>query len=332
MKRICFAALSLALLSGAAAQFSAVPLPSAEGKTKYPLVLKTPFGTTTLKTGPRRVAVVGSIHDLEAALALGVTPVVSTARAWPWHDENGAKKIALRLEEGEDGQPFEKIAAAKPDVILAATDYDLANNYKRLSQIAPVAALTSYEGEPSDADWKDVIRLHGRVFDLAGRAENRIAEFDRNIAALAARHPEYKGKTVSMLLNYGPKWGLVLLNHKGSATEQLLSRLGFKPHPNAGVTDEDGGVKPEQFGRLNADAIVLAEFGTRPGEKVNSHEWLRQFPLFTSLPAMKQGKVVRIAPTADNSLPIAWSLRSPNILSMNWTLRLLEDKLRVFRK
>ena len=175
MKRICFAALSLALLSGAAAQFSAVPLPSAEGKTKYPLVLKTPFGTTTLKTGPRRVAVVGSIHDLEAALALGVTPVVSTARAWPWHDENGAKKIALRLEEGEDGQPFEKIAAAKPDVILAATDYDLANNYKRLSQIAPVVALTSYKGEPSDADWKDVIRLHGRVFDLAGRAENRIA-------------------------------------------------------------------------------------------------------------------------------------------------------------
>lgn len=257
---------------------------------------------------------------------------MSVGRQWPWQDENGAKKIALRLEEGEDGLPFEKIAAARPDVILAATDYDLANNYKRLAQIAPVVALSSYKGEPSDADWKDVMWLTGRVFDLSGRAESSIRQYDKDIAAAAARHPEYKGKTVSILLNYGPKWGLVLLNHKGSDAERLLSRLGFKPHPYASITDDDGGVKPELFGRLNADAILLAQFGPRPGEKLNSHDWLRQYPLFTSLPALKKGKLALIAPTADNSLPIAWAVRSPNALSMKWTLRLLEDKLRVFKK
>lgn len=121
-------------------------MPAAEGSTIYPLQLKSPYGTTTLEKRPERVAVVSGIQDFEAVVALGAVPVIADTIDWEW------KKDAVKgheIEEfdiwSEDGLPFEKILAAKPDVICAATYGNLEKDYAKLAEIAPVVTMDDYE-------------------------------------------------------------------------------------------------------------------------------------------------------------------------------------------
>ncbi|MFT4011449.1 MAG: hypothetical protein QM655_15545, partial [Nocardioidaceae bacterium] len=47
-----------------------------EGVTTYPMTLKTKWGETTLKKAPERIAAISlTSEDMDALLALGITPV-----------------------------------------------------------------------------------------------------------------------------------------------------------------------------------------------------------------------------------------------------------------
>ena len=81
------------------------------------------FGTTQVPAAPKRVVAVG-FNDQDFALAVGVKPVGArqfqggidiTDRPWAQEALGGTKPELIGAEELE----FEKIAALRPDVILA---------------------------------------------------------------------------------------------------------------------------------------------------------------------------------------------------------------------
>jgi iron complex transport system substrate-binding protein len=99
--------------------------------------------------------------------------------------------------------PFEAIAAAKPDLILAVYSGITAADYKLLSGIAPTVA---YPGEAWATPWRDTIKLVGTSLGRASEAEDLPRGIDADVAKQAAAHPELEGKSVAMVWDTGDKF------------------------------------------------------------------------------------------------------------------------------
>ncbi|MFF4600279.1 ABC transporter substrate-binding protein [Amycolatopsis sp. NPDC001319] len=126
-------------------------------------------GTTTIPRPPQRVVSVGQYRDSDAAVALGVVPLITPdlgkflpGGMSPWLK---AKAGTHPPELFADTQlPFERIAALKPDLILGTDRSTLAQDYKTLSAIAPT--LSSASGYNKDT-WQVTTR---RVATALGRS------------------------------------------------------------------------------------------------------------------------------------------------------------------
>lgn len=138
------------LVAGASAGPSAAPSTLAEGMGSdqdtdgtFPRTVKHFQGSTTLKTEPRKVAVL-STGQLDDLLTLGVVPTATTradnaglvpgylADAFP---EDKAKLAAMTDAGTRQAPNLESLAAAKPDLILV--NDSLGELYPKLSKIAP---------------------------------------------------------------------------------------------------------------------------------------------------------------------------------------------------
>lgn len=97
---------------------SSQALPAAEGKTKYPLTLKSPYGETVLKQRPERIAaIVPTAIDTELLFALDVKPVLSSqfVHEGGYLEDHGAKDVKTYEYARGEALPIEAIAASKPD-------------------------------------------------------------------------------------------------------------------------------------------------------------------------------------------------------------------------
>lgn len=176
-------------------------LPPAMADT-FPLTVRHAFGETVVQTRPERVATVAWANH-EVPLALGVVPV-GFARAnfgdddgdgvLPWVSERleelGAAVPPL-FDEG-DGIDFEAVAAAQPDIILAAYSGLSRSDYDTLSKIAPVIAFTD---GPWSTGWREMIRLNATGLGMSGEGAALIGRIEGQIAEVVAGYPEIKGKT-----------------------------------------------------------------------------------------------------------------------------------------
>ena len=96
----------------------------------------TSFGTTTIDGPVERVVALGPT-DLDAALALGA-PVVGAASSGlgdgmpPWTDaaEGAGDVTVLEVTGDASSVDLEEVAALDPDLILAATYYDIDAAYE----------------------------------------------------------------------------------------------------------------------------------------------------------------------------------------------------------
>src|SRR3546814_2382149 len=96
----------------------------------------------------------------------------------------------------QDEAPFEAIAAARPDRIMAAYSGITAGEYERLSASAPVVA---YPGEAWATPWQELIEIVGTSLGRSDEAQDLLADIDAQVAEQAAAHPELEGKTVAMV-------------------------------------------------------------------------------------------------------------------------------------
>jgi iron complex transport system substrate-binding protein len=307
-------------------------MPTGEGTTAYPLTLTTPVGETTLVTRPERVAVLGGLGDLYAALALGISPVAanqdSADLAWlgPIADQVADTE---KIDIWADAFEYEKVAAAKPDLIVALTLNPLADHFDKLASIAPVLGgdgKTEYDPGTNDADWRAIIRSIGSATDLAAASDAAITETEEHIDEVAENNPEFEGLTLAMIINRGEEYGVELLNNADSSTEDLLTSLGFAPHPHASeVTDA---LSLENIGLIDADLIYVYQHGGTADPEVGQ-EWLEASPLYQKLDAVKDERVVNESASdlVDGAMNLPWSLSYPDVLNLRAVVDLIEERV-----
>lgn len=184
----------------------AQPSPSADtSPAAFPRTLTHAFGQTVVAQEPQRVLAWGW-GSADAAIAMGVVPVAIPFQAYggdsqgvlPWIQErlraDGAA-VPKVLPDAKD-PPFEAIAAARPDLILAVYSGITDEHYKLLSAIAPTVA---YPDKPWATPWRDTVRIVGSALGREAKAAEVLADLDQRVAAKASAHPELKGKSVAIV-------------------------------------------------------------------------------------------------------------------------------------
>jgi iron complex transport system substrate-binding protein len=193
------AAAGLLVLATPAACSSQKPPPATGGG---PVTITHVFGETTIPEPPKRVVSAGFTGQ-DDLLALGVVPVAVTNwfgdqpfGVWPWAQPRlgNTKPVVLNLDNGIQVQ---RIAALKPDLIVA-TDAGLdQDTYQKLTAIAPT--LPQSDGDAFFEPWKDQATAIGQAVFQLGQIKSLVNGVDKSFAAIADKYPQFKNKRAVLL-------------------------------------------------------------------------------------------------------------------------------------
>lgn len=296
------ATLSAGLLAGCGSGSAEQPsgdttaTPAATGGV-FPVTVEHAFGSTQIAKAPQRVVSVGYTDD-QAILALGVKPVGMVDQypnppgkspdintQWPWvKDKWGDTRPEVIMTNGDSGPNYEKIAALRPDLIIAVySEIDQAA-YDRLSKIAPTVGRTKAEKEPFSAPWQDNAVHIAKALGKADEGAQLVKDIDAKLDAARNAHPEFAGKTAVAVSWYKDS---VAPFTTTDVRGRLVSGIGFK---GATEIDKIAGssfytvLSPERIDLIDVDRIfVIADQADQTA--------LKKFELFANLPAVKDGKV-----------------------------------------
>ena len=256
----------------------------------YPVTIRSRHGSATIDEPPRRVVTLDN-QATDDALALGVLPVGIVKVTYVPGDMQTWTKAALRgrqpqLIDTTDGIPYERVAALRPDLILATNAFELENKgaYNRLSRIAPTVHFT--RSSLSDS-WQEVMQRIGQALGRQARAEELVAEAEGELADVRERTPELVGKTVNFF-NADPS-GLYTINDSKDYSIRFLEGLGLRLSPNVAKLKGEGGrvaVSAERYDILESDLLI----GTSVVPKALAA--LRRDKLFNSMKAVREGRYV----------------------------------------
>jgi len=318
-------ALSLTACSTGPATSTAADAPSQSASSAFPVTIKHAFGETTVKEQPKRVVTVSWVND-DVAIALGVVPVGVPKNEWggndqgstPWKDAAleelgagfGSDKAPAQFSEA-DGVNFTEIAKLNPDIILGAYSGLTEEDYKKLSEIAPVVAHPEVAYGTS---WQDSTAIIGKALGKETEAVKLVADTEATIREKAAQYPQLAGKTF-IYGNLDPaateKISLYTANDN---RPRFLSSIGMT---QASVVDENSKGSKEFFipwsaekaNELDSDIFVTWVADKAAADAVQAD------PLMAQIPAVKNGALVA---DTDNTLTLSISASSP--LSLPWSL------------
>ncbi|TDD43086.1 iron-siderophore ABC transporter substrate-binding protein [Kribbella antibiotica] len=286
----------------------------ATSSTGFPVTLKNTFGETVVPAKPQRIITLGwNAQDI--VHALGETPVAmpkitygptaAGVSAWQadWFDP-----AKTQLLDTGDKYPFEKIAALKPDVILAPYEgFDKAT-YETLSGIAPTVA---YPGSPWQTTWQDQTLLVGQALGKKAEAEKLISGLDDKLKQVATDHPEFKGKTLAVGSFGTDNW----LYMPGDPRVQILNQMGFVNAPGVDALQKKNtknefavAISKEKIADADADVLIAYVDGFGPAKFAAD-------PIYSSLGAVKRGSAYAL----DDSQVIS-GMSSVSVESIPWVL------------
>ncbi|HET6689799.1 MAG TPA: iron-siderophore ABC transporter substrate-binding protein [Miltoncostaeaceae bacterium] len=176
----------------------------------FPVTIDHAFGATTVASRPERVVTWGW-GSADAAIALGVTPVAIPFQSYggdadgvlPWLREAldaTGEAVPAVLPDSAEEPPYEEIAAAEPDLILAPYSGVTKKQYELLSAIAPTVA---HPGEAWATPWRETIEIVGAALGKDAEAEALLADIDARLAEKAEQYPQLAGKSVAMVWDAG---------------------------------------------------------------------------------------------------------------------------------
>lgn len=255
-------------------------------------------GPHTLESQPLRI--VSTSVTLTGSLLAIDAPVVASGATTPnnrvadgqgflrqWSDVAKARKLS-RLYIGEPSA--EAVAAQMPDLILiSATGGDSAMMlYDQLSTIAPTLII-NYD----DKSWQALLTQLGEITGHEKQAAERIAEFDKKLAALKEKM-KLPPQPVTALV-YTSAAHSANIWTKESAQGQLLEQLGFT------LADLPGGLHASQSqgkrhdivqlggenlaAGLNGQSLFLFAGDQKDADAINAN------PLLAHLPAVEGKRV-----------------------------------------
>jgi iron complex transport system substrate-binding protein len=292
----------------------------------YPVVIDHVFGQTTIEARPERIVTIGWMSQ-DTVLALGEVPAGIPYTTWggdndgyyPW-----VKAQLDKLDQGypallnyDDGIPFEDILTLDPDVIIARHSGVTAEEYERLSAIAPTVA---YVAQPWSGEWREITRTVGKIMGKSAEAEALVAETEARIAAMRAQHPEFAGRSFTFAGNISEGAGQLAIYVSTDPRVQLLQDMGLTLSDGVKALPTDQGfnipVSLENLSSVDADIFFawhMAESGA---------DYVRSNPLISRFRPVAEGRFVSIL---DRSFVMATSAPSP--LSIPFALDMLVPRI-----
>jgi iron complex transport system substrate-binding protein len=287
----------------------------------FPVTVTHAYGTTTVPARPQRVVALG-YGDVAVAHALGA-PIVGALRNQ--EDPNlpyvqpplAADVLGIAPDPDVD---LEKIAAYRPDLILAVTSYLVMDQagYDRLAAIAPTV---TYASALYSASMQDDARQIGKALGADAAVAELITNADAHVAALKQELPGLAGRTYL----FGQARGEVLPMVVG---EQNLSTVfmrslglrvpdAFVDAPaSAALAPGTVGVGYENVGMLDGADVLFVTFAGR-GDQAR----------FESSPLVQQLRAVRGGTYLPLTLDQAVALQAPNVVAVDWLLGQLRPTL-----
>jgi iron complex transport system substrate-binding protein len=319
------AALTLSACSTGPASSASNASTASSSSSQFPVTIKHAFGETTIKEQPKRVVTVSWVND-DVAIALGVVPVGVPKNEWggndqgstPWKDAAlaelgagfGSDKAPVQFSEA-DGVNFTEIAKLTPDVILAAYSGLTEEDYKKLTEIAPVVAHPEIAYGTS---WQDSTSIIGKALGKDAEATKLIADTEATIKEKVSKYPQIEGKSfIYGNLEPASADGVNVYTANDNRP-RFLSEIGMKLA--SVVEDNSKGSKEffipwsaEKANELESDIFVtwVPDAATTDSIKAD--------PLLGQIPAIKKGALVA---DSDNTLTLSISASSP--LSLPWSL------------
>jgi iron complex transport system substrate-binding protein len=220
-------------IAGGAGLFVAVGCSSDKAGEGTPnggaVTVKHAFGQTTIPAPPTRVVSAG-FTEQDSLLAVGAAPVATTEwfggepyAVWPWAQAalGQTQPTVLSLT---DGIQVDRIAALKPDLIVAINAGCDADTYQKLSAIAPTVPQSG--PAPFFEPWKDQASTIGMATFQHDKMATLIQNVEDKFSAAAKNNPQFKDKRV-LLLQGTTYWeNSVIASQPGWRTD-FLTQMGF---------------------------------------------------------------------------------------------------------
>lgn len=259
---------------------------ASESSDAFPVTITHKFGETTIEKEPKRVVVVGYTEQ-DAVLALGVKPVAVrefmggydyNARPWAQQFTKGEKLPTVGAEEID----FEKVAAQRPDVIIAINTGMDKSAYDTLTKIAPTVAQSD-EYIDFGVPWQEQTKVIGQALGRSDEAEKVIADTEATFKKVGEEHPAIAGRNA--ILAYGS----TAANYGAYASADYRSRffedLGLEtPREVDKLAGKSFYVdfSSEQIRLMDQDVVIF--FGAKDDAVKN--------PVFKRLDAVKEDRVI----------------------------------------
>jgi iron complex transport system substrate-binding protein len=248
----------------------------------FPVTLEHELGSVTIPSEPKRVIALMD-RDVDTLLALGVKPVA--VRSW-YNFDDGAGPWSVGLFGADKpvvwiGRElnYEAIAAQNPDLIVNASSGGDAEEYAKLSQIAPTLALP--KGDlPWGSTTESTTRLIAAALGKTAEGDKLLADTAAYLAAQKAAHPEFAGKTANYLDVHN---GGLTIYSEAQFINKTLYDLGFSPIQAVLDLPDDATYltgSDEQAAEFDADILVIYPFGLSREDMLAAHRTLENLPSF----------------------------------------------------
>ena len=245
-------------------------------------------GTTEITGTPERVVVLDT-GELDAVLALGVTPVgavrTGVSDELPAYIEDAGVDPTRIANVGTIAEPaLEEIAALDPDLILS-NSVRHAEIHDQLSAIAPTVFA-----EAIGETWEDNLRLAGEALGLTDEAEQLLADYEERAAEVGALYGDPAATEVSMVRFLDGS--AVRLYGEGSFIGDVLGDVGFARPEVQRTAETFVEVSPEQIDQADGDLLFSASYGdegrTAAGQITSGGLW-------QGLSAVQQGRAFEVS-------------------------------------
>lgn len=253
----------------------------------FPRTVEHALGETEIPAAPETIVTMGAYQDLDAVLALGLTPTAYgylpyvTADLPPWSADAAAG--AERLGTDEAGLvSIEEVATYRPDLLVGISGF-LADTYGSVSGSIPTVTL---EGS---ADWRSDFLVVAEATGREAEAEEVLADVDVDVAAAA---DELSGADVTTIAVVNKYFGSIGVPGPADGQSVVVEALGLELL-DVGVDGTETEFSEERLAELDAaDVILVEDFIAEETDE------LLASPLFAGLTAVEEGRVARLSPAA----------------------------------
>lgn len=217
-----------------------------------------------------------------------------------------------------NGLPIEKIAAARPDLIVNATSDAGSDPGMRdeLQKLAPV--LYSPKDNNTDS-WQDRLRHLGKALGRSANAEESIVAAQRTLQSVNQKFPVLKGATLTFA-RFGPPATFAIVADDADFSRRFLNEnLGFTT-PTAQKQAYDGGRLKNVGGVI--EGVSLERLDLLDGGADAALIWFQDDKNLTSLERQSVWRTVPFV-SEDRLVPMnidaAIALRTPTPASIAWS-------------